>query len=86
MKSFDEWLQHNTGYHFDDVGNNMRRAWDAAIEAARAEAMDVNRSAYDAAESVHDCESLTDYVKGYQDAAVDVDEALRGLLTNPVSR
>lgn len=51
----------------------MKMAWHAAVGACREACLEVGKDAQEAAKA----KDATDYVAGYQDAAVDCDEALR---------
>jgi hypothetical protein len=78
--TFEEW----DAAHRKDTWNGgqtslreqYRIVWSAAIGEARRIALSVNRDAVEASKA----KDATNYVAGYQDAAIDVDEALRELL------
>lgn len=73
--TFDEALAHRKRNRIMVSDQDFRHGWNAAILAARAVAMGVNGDAHEAVKA----KDATDYVAGYQDAAIDVDEGLRHL-------
>lgn len=74
--TFDEWWE-KYGCIYGDCKDFGAKAWNAAIAEAREAALAVGRDAREAAKA----KDATDYVAGYEDAAVDADEAIRELLT-----
>jgi hypothetical protein len=52
-----------------------KAGWNAAIDACRELCLEVNQDAHEAAKA----KDATDYIGGYQDAAIDCDEEIRAL-------
>ena len=76
--TFQDLLEKLQGLDTSNPETYAEIAWNAALEEAEKVALEVGEDAYEASKA----KDATDYVAGYQDAAVDVQEELRHMKTN----